>query len=220
MDTNQTLKQYICEIGKLMYDRGYVVSNDGNISVRTAENTVIITPSGVGKGRMAPDMLVTLDMDGNILEGDRYPSSEVKMHIEVYRARPEVMGVVHAHPPLATSFAIAHKPLDIMYMPEMALALGTVPCTEYATPSTKEVPDSIKPFVGQGNNLLLANHGVLSWGTDVWKAFDFLEVVEYTAKMYLTVQQIGGGVTLTQKQLDDLDGLRGNYAKLASQRDE
>lgn len=216
-DSLRSLKEEICEVGKLLYDRGYVVSNDGNISVKTGENEIWITPSGVSKGRMTEDMLVKVGLDGTVLEGNRYPSSEVKMHLMIYRSRPDIHSVVHAHPPLATSFAICRKPLDRMYMPEAALALGHVPVTEYACPSTEAVPLSLKPFV-DGNAALIANHGVIVWDTDLWGAFNRMEVVEYTANVYLNVNRIGKGVELSGSELEALMTLRKHYSKLAEAR--
>jgi L-fuculose-phosphate aldolase len=216
---NFNIKEEICEIGKLMYDRGYVVSNDGNISVKVSENEIIITPSGISKGRMTPDMMVKVDGNGNILEGNRYPSSEMKMHLAVYRERPDIYSVIHAHPPVSTAFAVCRKPLDRMYMPETVLNLGPIPVTEYALPSTQAVPDSLKPFV-HGNGALIANHGVIVWARDLWGAFHRMETVEHTARIYINVKMIGNGWELSEKELEELYHLSGYYKKLAGERRE
>lgn len=218
MDSLDRIKEEICLVGKLLYDRGYVVSNDGNISVRVAENEILITPSGVSKGRMTADMLVHTDLEGNILEGDRYPSSESKMHLMVFRARPDVMSVVHAHPPVSTAFAIARRPLKERYLAEMVVGLGDVPVTEFAMPSTDQVPDSVAPFVADHSAILLANHGALAWGPSLWSAFDRLEVVEQTAKVYLYVDRLGGGVEISPEQAETLRSMTGFYQKLAGGR--
>jgi L-fuculose-phosphate aldolase len=218
MDEINALKEEICRVGRLLYDRGYVVSNDGNISVRSSEGRVWITPSGVSKGRMTPDMMVCTDLDGHVLSGDRYPSSENKMHLMVYRKRPDVRAVVHAHPPYSTACAICRRPLKERYLAEMVLGLGEVPVTEFAMLSTDQVPRSVEPFVADHSAVLLANHGALAWGPDLWAAFDRLEVVEQTARIYQLVDQIGGGVELTQKQAEDLRARTGFYQKLAGPR--
>lgn len=216
---DEKLRQEICEICHLLYERGYVVSNDGNVSARTERGTVLITPSGVGKGRMTPDMLVETDLAGNILSGDRHPSSESKMHWMVYRERPDVMAVVHAHPPLSTAFAICRRPLKERYLAEMVVGLGEVPVTEFAMLSTEEVPNSVKPFVQDHSAVLLANHGALTWGPSLLSAFDRMETVEQTAKVYYYVSQLGGGVEMTQEQADTLRSMTGFYQKLAQKRE-
>ena len=211
-------RQEICRVGKLLYDRGYVVSNDGNISLRVGENQVLLTPSGVSKGRMEPDMLVLCDLEGNILEGSRYPSSESPMHLMVLRERPDVNSVVHAHPPFSTAFAICRRPLKERYLTEMVAGLGEVPVAEFAMPSTQEVPDSVKPFVHDHSAVLLANHGSLAWGGDLWAAFDRLETVEQTARTLYYVQQLGGGVEFSPEQAETLRGLLGYYQTLSGTR--
>lgn len=218
LERYEKVREEICEVCRLLYNRGYVVSNDGNVSVRVEPDKVLITPSGVGKGRMTPDMLVLCDLQGNILEGDRYPSSESKMHLMIYRERSDVMSVVHAHPPLSTAFAICRRPLKERYLAEMIVGLGEIPVTEFAMLSTEEVPESVRPFVRDHNAVLLANHGALAWGPSLLSAFDRLEVVEQTAKVYYYVGRIGGGVEITQEQADTLRAFTGHYQKLAGKR--
>lgn len=217
---DQQLREEICEICHLLYQRGYVVSNDGNVSARTTRGTVLITPSGVGKGRMTPDMLVETDLDGNILSGDRNPSSESKMHWMLYRERSDVNAVVHAHPPISTAFAICRKPLTQRYLAEMVVGLGEIPVTEFAMLSTDEVPNSVRPFVRDHSAVLLANHGALTWGPSLLSAFDRMETVEQTAKVYYYVNQMGGGVEMTESQASTLKSMTGFYQKLAQKRDE
>lgn len=209
----------ICQVCHLLYERGYVVSNDGNVSLRVETDKILITPSGVGKGRMTPEMLVLCDLEGNILEGDRYPSSESKMHRMVYQERKDVMSVVHAHPPISTAFAICRRPLKERYLAEMVISLGEIPVTEFAMLSTDEVPESVRPFVHDHDAVLLANHGSLAWGPSLWSAFDRLEVVEQTAKIYHYVDRIGGGVEITEEQAETLRSMTGYYQKLAGKKD-
>ena len=212
-------RKAVCRVGKLLYDRGYVAANDGNISIKVAENRLLITPSGVSKGRMTPEMLLVTDLDGNVLEGDRHPSSEGKMHLEVYRGRPDVNAVVHAHPPVSTAFAVCRRGLETPYLSELVAGLGQVPCTtSFAMLSTAEVPESVRPYLADHNALLLANHGALAWGGDLWEAFDRLETVEHTAKIVLNAQLLGGGVPLTEEEVERLQGLRGMYQTLREVR--
>ncbi|MGI6754996.1 MAG: class II aldolase/adducin family protein [Atopobiaceae bacterium] len=217
--TSAQIREAIVEVGRLMYERGYVASNDGNISVRTKEGEIIITPSGVSKGRMNPDMLVVCDMDGNVVAHDtsrRHPSSEIKMHLEIYKARPDIFAVVHAHPVYATAFAILRHDLKEAYLPELVLNFGTIPVAPFAMLSTDEVPQSIRPYLADHEGLLLANHGALAWGTDVFAAFDRLETIEHSAKIYKAVHDMGGGVELTNEQVKHLINLRSFYRKRAS----
>lgn len=218
MERYEQTRQEICEICHLLYSRGYVVSNDGNVSARVEPDKILITPSGVGKGRMTPDMLVLCDLQGKVLEGDRYPSSESKMHLMVYRERADVGSVVHAHPPLSTAFAVCRRPLKERYLAEMVVGLGEIPVTEFAMLSTEEVPESVRPFVHDHNAVLLANHGSLAWGSTLLSAFDRLETVEQTAKVYYYVSRMGGGVELTPEQAETLRSMTGFYQKLAGKR--
>ena len=212
-------REAVCRVGKLLYDRGYVAANDGNISVKVAENRLLITPSGVSKGRMTPEMLLVTDLDGTVVEGNRHPSSEGKMHLEVYRGRPDVNAVVHAHPPVSTAFAVCRRGLETPCLSELVVGLGQVPCTpSFAMLSTEEVPESVRPYLADHNALLLANHGALAWGGDLWEAFDRLETVEHTAKIVLNARLLGGGVPLTEEEVARLHGLRGMYQTLREVR--
>lgn len=178
-------KKAICEIGKRMYAKGFVAANDGNISVKCSPNTIWATPTGVSKGYMTPDMLVKLDLNGKVIAGKYKPSSEIKMHLRVYRENPEVQAVVHAHPPVATSYAIAGIQLDRAVCPEAVVLLGNVPVAPYATPGTEEVPESVAPYCKDYNAVLLANHGALTWGKNAFEAYFRLESLEHYALMLM-----------------------------------
>ncbi len=199
-------KEQIIEIGKRMYMKGFVAANDGNISCRLSPDTILTTPTGVSKGFMDGDMLAKMTLDGKVLsEGPYKPSSEVKMHIRAYRENPEIMAVTHAHPPVATSFAIAGIGLDQPILTEAIMALGSVPVARYATPGTDEVPDSIAPFCRDYNSVLLANHGALSWGDSLMQAYYRLESVEYFATiMMYTGNIIGKSNKLSCEQIAPL----------------
>ena len=219
MTSEYEIKKQICEIGKRIYDRGMVANNDGNISVRCGDR-LVMTPSGVSKGRMTPDMLLVTDLEGNVLEGNRHPTSEGKMHLAVYRHRPDVRAVVHAHPPVSTAFAACRKGLETPYLAELVVGLGTVPCTpEFAMLSTEEVPESVVPYLPDHNAVLLANHGSLTWGGDLWEAFDRMETVEHTAKIVMNIQTLGGGVPLTEEEVACLRSMTGMYKKLKEVRE-
>lgn len=202
-------KKAIIEIGKRMYQKGFVAANDGNISCKVGPDTIWTTCTGVSKGFMTQDMLVKMNLSGKVLIGSRKPSSEVKMHLRVYQENPEVMAVTHAHPPVATSFAIAGISLDKAVLPEAVVQLGTVPIARYATPGTQEVADSIAPFCRDYNGVLLANHGALSWGKDVIEAFYRLESMEYYATILMyTGNILGEQNELSCQQVNDLLNIR------------
>lgn len=199
----------ILDIGRRMYDKGFVASNDGNISCKVGPNTIWTTPTGVSKGFMAEEMLVKMDLNGNVLMGEWKPSSEVKMHLRVYKENPDIQAVTHAHPLVATSFAIAGISLDAGILTEAVVGLGTIPVAKYATPGTDEVPDSIAPFVNTHNGVLLANHGALTWGGDIYQAFYRLESIEYYATILMyTGNIIGRQNVLSCEQVNKLLDIR------------
>jgi L-fuculose-phosphate aldolase len=199
-------KRDILEIGRRMYDKNFVASNDGNISCRIGEDAVLSTPTGVSKGFMTEDMLIVSDRKGNVLEKSAYGiSSEIKMHLRAYEENDKIMAVTHAHPPIATSFAIAGLPLESAILPEGVVQLGTVPIAKYATPGTGEVPDSIAPFCAYYNAVLLANHGALTWGKTLFEAYYRLESLEYYAQVTMYTQFILKNANLLSgKQVDAL----------------
>jgi L-fuculose-phosphate aldolase len=194
-------KEMICEIGRRVYNRNYVAANDGNISVKVGPNEIWTTPTGVSKGYMTPDMMVKMDLSGKIISGNLKPSSEVKMHLRVYNENPEVNAVVHAHPPVATSFAIAGISLDKPVLPEAIVLLGNVPVAPYALPGTQEVPDSIAPYCKTHNAVLLANHGALTWGRDLMEAYFRMESLEH----YATILMYSNNIL---KKANELNGLQ------------
>jgi len=207
--TDFEAKKTILEIGRRMYQKGFVAANDGNISCKVGPDTIWTTCTGVSKGFMTQDMLVKMNTSGKVLMGSKKPSSEVKMHLRVYQENPDVMAVTHAHPPVATSFAIAGISLDKAVLPEAVVQLGTVPIAKYAKPGSQEVPDSIAPFCKDYNGVLLANHGALTWGGDIMEAFYRLESLEYYATILMyTGNILGKQNELSCKQVDDLLDIR------------
>ncbi len=205
------LRLDICEVGRRMYARGYTASNDGNISVRLGDDRLLMTPTAVCKGFMTPDMMCITDLDGRKLEGERNPSSEMKMHLEVYRHRPDARAVCHAHPPTATGFAVAGIPLDKAVLAEVLTTLGSIPIAEYATPSTAELPAAVRKFVKAHDGMLLANHGALTLGADLFSAYYKMETIEHFAKISLVARQLGRENLLAREEVERLQQLRGTY---------
>jgi L-fuculose-phosphate aldolase len=209
--TETQLRETIVEVGRRLYARGYTASNDGNISARLDDRRLLMTPKSVCKGFMSPDMMVVTDLDGKKLAGDRDPSSEMQMHLEVYRQRPDARAVVHAHPPIATGFAVAGIPLDRAVLAEVVTTLGSVPIADYATPSTKELPEAVRKYVRAHDGMLLANHGALTLGADLLAAYYKMETIEHFAHISLVARLLGGERLLSRQEVDRLQGLRGMY---------
>ncbi len=209
--SEQSLREQIVEVGRRLYARGYTASNDGNISVRLDERRLLMTPKSVCKGFMSADMMCITDLEGTKLAGDRDPSSEMQMHLEVYRQRPDAKAVVHAHPPIATGFAVAGIPLDRAVLAEVVTTLGSVPIAEYATPSTKELPEAVRKYVKAHDGMLLANHGALTLGVDLFGAYYKMETIEHFATISLVARLLGGERLLSRQEVDRLQGLRGMY---------
>ena len=206
MATAFEIKKELCDIGRRIYQNGFVAANDGNFSVKINDNEFYCTPTGVSKGFMTPDMFLKVDGKGNMLEPNaKYkPSSEFKMHLRVYQERPDVNAVVHAHPPIATAHAVCGMALDTYIMPEAIISLGTVPLTKYGTPSTMEIPDAISEAFQNHDAVLLQNHGALSVGVSLINAYFKMETLEYFAKVSYYAKQLGGGQELTCEQIEKL----------------
>ena len=209
--SEQQIREDIVEVGRRLYARGYTASNDGNISVRLDPERLIMTPRSVCKGFMTTAMMCITDLDGRKLAGERDPSSEMQMHLEVYRQRPDVQAVVHAHPPIATGFAVAGIPLDRAVLAEVVTTLGSVPIAEYATPSTRELPEAVRKYVKAHDGILLANHGALTLGADVFAAYFKMETIEHFAKISLVARMLGGERLLSREEVSRLEKLRGSY---------
>ncbi|MDN5326603.1 MAG: L-fuculose-phosphate aldolase [Moorella sp. (in: firmicutes)] len=204
----QTLKEQIVEVGRRLYRKGLVNGNEGNISIRLPGDRILTTPTGVSKGFLQADDLVIVDLDGNILEGKQKPSSEVKMHLAAYRARPDIQAAVHAHPRFATTFAVARKNLSITAMPEMVVLVGEVALVPYGTPSTTELVDQFAPYWKGHDAFLLSNHGVLTLGRDIWEALYRMESLEHYAGIILASQSLGGPHYLEPENLEKLYRLK------------
>lgn len=211
MASESALRADIVEVGRRLYARAYTASNDGNISARLDAARLLVTPKSVCKGFMTPEMMCITDLDGRKLAGDRDPSSEIQMHLEVYRQRPDVNAVVHAHPPVATAFAVAGIPLDRAVLAEVVTTLGSVPIADYATPSTKELPEAVRKYVKAHDGMLLANHGALTLGVDLFSAYYKMETIEHFANISFMARMLGGERLLSREEVGRLQGLRGMY---------
>ncbi len=214
MDESQARK-LIVEIGKLLYERSYVVSSDGNVSIRLSEDRVLATPTMMCKGRMTEADLAVTDMDGKAVS-DKRASSELAMHLLIYKMRPDIRAVCHAHPPHGTAFAVAGLAIDKPILSEVILTLGCVPLTDYGTPSTNELTEAMKPYVAHHNALLMANHGAVAYGEDLWQAFDRLETLEHTAKIAILAKALGGANDLPQDAIEKLIDIREKAGYLKS----
>jgi len=210
MPSEFEIKKQICEIGKRIYDKDFIAANDGNISVKITSNEFLCTPTGVSKGFMTPDMICKVDAKSNVLQskGSYRPSSEIKMHLRVYKERPDVNSVVHAHPPYATSYAIVGTPLTEPIMPEAVIILGCVPIAAYGTPSTDEIPNNVAKYLQHYDAVLLENHGALSYAGDLLSAYHKMESLEFYAKLLFISNQIGKPQQLDKQQVSRLYDLR------------
>ncbi len=209
--TEKELRQDIVDIGKLVYQKGWVAANDGNISIRLDADRVLCTPTGVSKGMMHVDDLIICDMYGNKLEGRRERTSEIAMHYKIYELRPDVKAVVHAHPPVSTGFAAAGRSLNLALLPEVIIGLGCVPLAEYGLPGTDALTDGMLPLIPKYDALLLANHGAVCYSDEVYKAFFKMETLEHFARITLVAELLGGPKLLPKVEVDKLFDSRTRY---------
>ena len=184
-------KQEICEIGRRIYNKGFAAANDGNITVRISENEVLCTPTMHSKGFLKPDDIATVDMKGNQIAGRKKRSSEALLHLEIYKQRPDVKSVVHCHPPHATAFAVAREPIPQCVLPEVEVFLGDVPITKYETPGGQAFADTILPFVSKTNVIVLANHGTVSFGENVERAYWWTEILDAYCRILMLSRNLG-----------------------------
>ena len=208
--TDTEAKKMLVEIGQRMYMKNFVAANDGNISCKVDDESIWTTPTGVSKGFMSEDEMVKMRLDGTVIScGQLAPSSEVKMHLRIYNERDDVSAICHAHPPIATSFAIAGMALDQAIYSEAVVSLGIVPCVHYETPGSERLPDSIAPYIRDYNALLLANHGAVTWGTSLIEAWYRLEAMEHYAMVSMySINIIGKANVLSCEQIDELIQIR------------
>ncbi|MGY8825522.1 MAG: class II aldolase/adducin family protein [Candidatus Latescibacterota bacterium] len=211
MNSAYALRREICEVGRRVYERGYVAANDGNISARLQDDRILCTPTGVSKGFITEDMLAICDLEGNQIAGSMRISSEIRMHLEIYKVRPDVNSVVHAHPPTATGFAVAGIELTQCVLPEVIVSLGGIPLAAYGTPGGPDIVEPMKQLLKEYDAILMANHGVVTLGQHVMDAHFKMETVEHFAKIALVAHQLGSVKTLSDQHVDELIDLRQRF---------
>jgi L-fuculose-phosphate aldolase len=210
MRSEPDYKNDIITVGKMLHSKGYIAATDGNISIKISPDRILTTASGVSKGFLKDEHIVVVDGDGELLFGNYKPSSELKMHIAAYKLRPELRAIVHGHPPTCTAFTIAGISLAKCILPEVVMTLGVIPTAGYATPTTGEVPDSIKDYIAKYDAIILDRHGAITVSkTDVFDAYYKLEKIEHTAKITLKARQLGKVKTLNEEQIVKLTDVSG-----------
>jgi L-fuculose-phosphate aldolase len=201
----------IVQYGRRLHDNRFVAATDGNLSVRLDENRLLVTPTCMSKGMMRPVDMVIVDMEGNRLAGKRRVSSEIGMHLLIYRLRPDVRGIVHAHPPTATGFAASGFDLNRPLVCEVVLGLGSIPLARYGTPGTPELTDALAPLIPDHDAILMANHGVVTFGSSLENAYMKMETVEHFARIALVTHLLGHEQPLGEKEVEKLVAVRDRY---------
>jgi L-fuculose-phosphate aldolase len=209
--SERELRQDIVDIGRLVYQKGWVAANDGNITIRLDKDRILATPTGISKGMMHVDDLIIVDHKGTKIEGRKECTSEIMMHCTIYNMRSDIHSVVHAHPPVATGFAAAGRPLDQALLPEVIIGLGCVPLAAYGLPGTPELTAPMLPYIPKYDAIMMGNHGAVSYGEDVYKAFFRMETLEHFARIALVAELLGGANVLPKTEVDKLLNSRTRY---------
>ena len=211
MPTERQHRLAIVQFGRQLHENGLVAATDGNLSVRLDDHRLLVTPTCMSKGMMRPVDMVIVDMDGNRLAGKRTVSSEIGMHLLIYRLRPDVQGIVHAHPPTATGFAASGLDLNRPLVCEVVVGLGSIPLARYGTPGTPELTDALEPLIPNHDAILMANHGVVTFGSSLENAYMKMETVEHFAKIALVTHLLGHEQPLGEKEVEKLVAVRDRY---------
>jgi len=211
MAVDRPFREQIVRFGRMLHQLGFVAATDGNLSVRLDEHRILVTPTCMSKGRMLPSDLVIVDDQGRLLKGRRRVSSEIAMHLLIYRLRPDIRGIVHAHPPTATGFAAAGLALNQPLVCEVVIGLGSIPLAKYGTPGTPELTEALEPLIPHYDALLMSNHGVVAYGADLEQAYMKMETVEHFAKIALVTQQLGMQQPLGAAEVEKLIVVRAKY---------
>ena len=209
--TEREYREDICQIGRLVFQKGWVAANDGNITIRMDAERILATPTGVCKGLMHPDDLIIVDMKGNKISGRAERTSEIAMHTTVYGLRPDIKAVVHAHPPVATGYATAGRQLNLALLPEVVIGLGCVPLAAYGLPGTDALTEPMLPLIPKYDAIMMGNHGAVCYGEDVYKAFFKMETMEHFARISLVAELLGGARPLPRIEVDKLFDSRTRY---------
>jgi L-fuculose-phosphate aldolase len=210
-DRESQLRAEMVQIGRLMYEKGMVAGTDGNISARLDQERMLATPTRTCKGLMTGADLIVCDMQGNKISGARDRTSEILMHATIYEMRPDVTAVVHAHPPVATGFAVAGRSLELPLLPEVVIYLGSVPLAAYGLPGTPELSDALRPLITKHDGMLMANHGAVTYGADLCQAFAYMEMIEHFARISLVAEILGGPRVLPEAEVSRLMESRSRY---------
>jgi L-fuculose-phosphate aldolase len=211
MPTERKYREEIVRYGRMLHERGFVAAMDGNLSVRLKNDRILVTPTCLSKGAMRPADMVIVDLQGNRVSGHRHVTSEVGMHLLVYRLRPDVDAIVHAHPPTATGFAAAGIPLTEPLVCEVVMGLGCIPLARYGTPGTSELAQTLEPYVPDYDAILMSNHGVVAYGDTLEHAYMKMETVEHFAQIALVTHLLGQQKPLKQVEIDKLMVARTKY---------
>jgi len=209
--TEREHRDDICRIGQLVFQKGWVAANDGNITIRLDADRILATPTGVSKGMMQPEDLIIVDMQGNKVSGRLNRTSEIAMHTTVYGLRPDVKSVVHAHPPVSTGFACAGRTLNLALLPEVVIGLGCIPLVNYGLPGTDALTEPMLPLIPKYDALMMANHGAVCYGEDVFKAYFKMETLEHFARIQLVSELVGGPKVLPREEVNKLLDSRTRY---------
>ncbi|MEO8026249.1 MAG: class II aldolase/adducin family protein [Bryobacteraceae bacterium] len=207
----EQLRHEIVEIGKLVYQKGWVAANDGNITIRLEDGRILATPTGISKGMMKPEDMIICDMAGNKLEGKRERTSEIAMHLTIYGMRPDIRSVVHAHPPTATGFAAAGRALNLALLPEVVIGLGSIPLADYGLPGTPALTEGMLPYIPKYDAILMGNHGCVAYGPDLLSAFFRMETLEHFARITFVAEMLGGAKVLPRDEVQKLFDSRARY---------
>src|ERR1700722_16604290 len=202
--TEREYREDIVEVGRLMFQKGWVAANDGNVSIRLDAERILATPTGISKGMMQPDDLIVVAPNGDKISGRRERTTEIAMHLKIFELRPDIHAVVHAHPPVTTGFATAGRALNMALLPEVVIGLGCVPLVAYGLPGTPELTDPMLPLIPKYDALMMANHGAVCYGEDVFKAYFKMETMEHFARIQLVAELLGGPKVLPRAEGDKL----------------
>jgi L-fuculose-phosphate aldolase len=209
-------RREIALFGKMLHGRGYVAATDGNLSVRLDDERILVTPTCMSKGMLRASDMVVVNLEGHLLAGKRNVSSEIAMHLLIYRLRPSIRGIVHAHPPTATGFAAAGLALNQPLVCEVVIGLGSIPLAKYGTPGTPELSDGLAPLVPTHDAILMANHGVVTYADTLHNAYMKMETVEHFAKIALVTHLLGRQQPLGEEEVEKLKLVRAKYQDATS----
>jgi L-fuculose-phosphate aldolase len=218
--TEQQLREDIVQVGRLMFEKGWIAANDGNVSIRLDEKRLLATPTGVSKGMMRVEDLIICNIHGDKLCGQRECTTEMGMHVAIYEKRPDIRAVVHAHPPVATGFAAAGRALNVALLPEVVICLGSVPLADYGLPGTPALIEGMLPYIPKYDAILMANHGAVAYAEDVLQAYWRMETVEHFARITLVAELLGGPKALPRVEVQKLFDSRARYRVQSKNRFE